>query len=218
VDIDHFKNFNDTYGHETGDQVLRLVAGKLAGVTGGGRAYRVGGEEFSILFPGKSTKDVMPHLELLRTVVEVSTFRVRGGEERRGAARTQKSRPPDSSAGDSQNQDSRRQDASNQETRSQDAQGQDFRSHERRGSERRARSRRPPSPRKRARPVTSQAGNQQISVTVSIGAAEPSGRYRSVEQVLQAADQALYRAKQGGRNRVEFSSASRAARLKRNIA
>ena len=53
VDIDHFKNFNDTYGHETGDQVLRMVAGKLAGVTGGGRAYRVGGEEFSILFPGK---------------------------------------------------------------------------------------------------------------------------------------------------------------------
>jgi len=218
VDIDHFKNFNDTHGHETGDQVLRLVAGKLAGVTGGGRAYRVGGEEFSILFPGKSAKDVMPHLELLRTVVEVSTFRVRGGEERRGAARTQKSRPPDSSAGDSQNQDSRSQDPSNQETRSQDAQGQDFRSHERRSSERRARSRRPPSPRKRARPVTSQAGNQQISVTVSIGAAEPSGRYRSVEQVLQAADQALYRAKQGGRNRVEFSSAPRAARLKRNIA
>ena len=53
VDIDHFKKFNDTYGHETGDQVLRLVAAKLATVTGGGRAYRVGGEEFSILFPGK---------------------------------------------------------------------------------------------------------------------------------------------------------------------
>ena len=50
VDIDHFKKFNDTYGHETGDQVLRLVASKLASVTGGGRAYRVGGEEFSIYF------------------------------------------------------------------------------------------------------------------------------------------------------------------------
>ena len=87
VDIDHFKNFNDTYGHETGDQVLRLVAGKLAGVTGGGRAYRVGGEEFSILFPGKSAKEVMPHLELLRSVIEVATFRVRGGEERRGTVR-----------------------------------------------------------------------------------------------------------------------------------
>jgi diguanylate cyclase (GGDEF)-like protein len=208
VDIDHFKNFNDTYGHETGDQVLRLVAGKLASVTGGGRAYRVGGEEFSILFPGKSAKDVMPHLELLRTVIEVATFRVRAGEERRGSARTQKSR-----ASDSGDQGSRSQDTSGQ-----DAQAQEIRNHDRRSSERRARSRRPPSPRKRARPINTEPGSQQISVTVSIGAAEPNARFRSVEQVIQAADQALYRAKQSGRNRVEFSSAPRAARLKRNIA
>jgi diguanylate cyclase (GGDEF)-like protein len=207
VDIDHFKSFNDTYGHETGDQVLRLVAGKLAGVTGGGRAYRVGGEEFSILFPGKSAKEVMPHLELLRTVIEVATFHVRGGEERRGKSRGQKSQLSDSPVRESQNQ----------ETRS-GGQAQDFRNHDRRSSERRARSRRPPSPRKRFRPVTSETGDQQISVTVSIGAAEPNGRHRSVEQVLQAADQALYRAKQSGRNRVEFSSAPRTARLKRNIA
>ena len=58
VDIDHFKKFNDTYGHDTGDQVLRLVASNLARVTGGGRAYRCGGEEFNILFPGKNTSDV----------------------------------------------------------------------------------------------------------------------------------------------------------------
>jgi diguanylate cyclase (GGDEF)-like protein len=218
VDIDHFKNFNDTYGHETGDQVLRLVAGKLAGVTGGGRAYRVGGEEFSILFPGKSAKDVMPHLDLLRTVIEVATFRVRGGEERRGTARAQRSRPPDSRAGDSKAEDSSHQDSQSQNSRSRDAQAQDFRNHDRRSSERRARSRRPPSPRRRARPITSETGDQQISVTVSIGAAEPVGRHRSVEQVLQAADQALYRAKQSGRNRVEFSSAPRTPRLKRNIA
>src|SRR4029077_13648145 len=85
VDIDHFKKFNDTYGHETGDQVLRLVAAKLATVTGGGRAYRVGGEEFSILFPGKSVREVLPHLELLRSVIEGSQFHVRGGHERRSS-------------------------------------------------------------------------------------------------------------------------------------
>ena len=45
VDIDHFKSFNDTYGHDTGDQVLSMVAARLAGVSGGGQAFRVGGEE-----------------------------------------------------------------------------------------------------------------------------------------------------------------------------
>ncbi|HZR58069.1 MAG TPA: GGDEF domain-containing protein [Terriglobales bacterium] len=83
VDIDHFKNFNDTYGHETGDQVLRLVATKLGQVTGGGQAFRVGGEEFSILFPGKHMKDVVEHLEMLRSIIEITAFRVRGGLERR---------------------------------------------------------------------------------------------------------------------------------------
>ena len=83
VDIDHFKKFNDTFGHETGDEVLRMVASKLARVTGDGRAFRVGGEEFSILFPGKSLAETLPHLELLRADIEASTFRPRGGTERR---------------------------------------------------------------------------------------------------------------------------------------
>jgi predicted signal transduction protein with EAL and GGDEF domain len=43
-----------------------------------------------------------------------------------------------------------------------------------------------------------------LSVTVSIGVAEPSTRYRQPEQVIHAADQALYRAKHNGRNRIEF--------------
>jgi len=43
-------------------------------------------------------------------------------------------------------------------------------------------------------------------VTVSIGVAEPSTRYRQPEQIIQAADQALYRAKNKGRNRVELAS------------
>jgi diguanylate cyclase (GGDEF)-like protein len=83
VDIDHFKRFNDTFGHETGDEVLRMVASRLARVTGDGRAFRVGGEEFSILFPGKSLVETIPHLEGLRADIEASTFRPRAGMERR---------------------------------------------------------------------------------------------------------------------------------------
>jgi diguanylate cyclase (GGDEF)-like protein len=83
VDIDHFKKFNDTYGHDTGDQVLRLVASNLARVTGGGQAYRCGGEEFTILFPGKTTAEVSRHLEQLRKAIASSEFRMRGGDRRR---------------------------------------------------------------------------------------------------------------------------------------
>jgi diguanylate cyclase (GGDEF)-like protein len=82
VDIDHFKRFNDTYGHDTGDQVLRLVAAKLAHVTGGGQAYRCGGEEFVILFPGKTTREVVDHLEQLRVAIQEAEFRMRGSERR----------------------------------------------------------------------------------------------------------------------------------------
>ncbi len=84
VDIDHFKRCNDTYGHDTGDQVLRLVASKLSRVTGGGQAYRCGGEEFAVLFPGKTTPEVLDHLEQLRAAIEAGTFRLRGGDRREG--------------------------------------------------------------------------------------------------------------------------------------
>ncbi len=77
ADVDHFKQFNDTYGHEIGDQVLRMVASRMARVTGGGRAFRWGGEEFVILFPGKSAADALEHLELLRQLVETSNFVLR---------------------------------------------------------------------------------------------------------------------------------------------
>jgi GGDEF domain-containing protein len=82
VDIDHFKRFNDTYGHDTGDQVLRLVAAGLSRVTGGGHAYRCGGEEFNILFPGKTTSEVVDHLEQLRVSIESSEFHLRGSDRR----------------------------------------------------------------------------------------------------------------------------------------
>lgn len=83
VDIDHFKSFNDQYGHDTGDQVLRLVAAKLDRITGGGKSFRVGGEEFNIVFPRTTASDAEPHLELLRKGIEQSSFRVRGAAERR---------------------------------------------------------------------------------------------------------------------------------------
>jgi diguanylate cyclase (GGDEF)-like protein len=87
VDIDHFKSINDTYGHDTGDQVLRMVASRLAEVSGGGQPFRVGGEEFNLLFPGKSAKEVFDHVELLRMNVESCSFRLRGGADRRKTPR-----------------------------------------------------------------------------------------------------------------------------------
>jgi diguanylate cyclase (GGDEF)-like protein len=87
VDIDRFKSINDTYGHDTGDQVLRMVASRLARVSGGGQPFRVGGEEFTILFPGKTAKDIAQNLEILRMDIENCSFRIRTGEERRKVRR-----------------------------------------------------------------------------------------------------------------------------------
>jgi len=136
IDVDHFKRFNDTYGHDVGDQVLRMVAAKLAQVTGGGRAYRYGGEEFAVLFPGRSLEEVLPHLDDVRQAIADTNFTIR----RRLRAR-------------------RRGESGNR-------------------------------PRRKA------------AITVSIGAAERTQRHSAPEQVLRAADQALYRAKADGRNRV----------------
>ncbi len=77
VDVDHFKKFNDRYGHHAGDQVLRMVASRLAQVSGGGKAFRYGGEEFTLVFPGKALHEIEPHLEALRTVIAASWFALR---------------------------------------------------------------------------------------------------------------------------------------------
>lgn len=160
VDIDHFKRINDTFGHDTGDQVLRLVASRLSRVSGGGEAFRVGGEEFTILFPGRTAKDVTDHLELLRMNIESSSFRIRAGEERRKAPRE---------------------------------------------SDRRA------TPgRKSKKPLAALPDPQPgtVNMTVSIGLAESRPKLRA-EEVIEQADQALYRAKQGGRNRIETAVGDR---------
>ena len=91
LDVDHFKKFNDTYGHDIGDQVLRFVAGKMRKVGGGGKAYRYGGEEFTFIFAGKGLDAAWAHLEAVREDIADSRFAIRGKgrpkelvEEKRG--------------------------------------------------------------------------------------------------------------------------------------
>jgi len=141
VDVDHFKGFNDTHGHDIGDQVLRLVAGRLAQVGGGGIAYRYGGEEFCVIFPGRDPDEAAIDLEAIRGSIERYRMAVRGGDRPKKAEE---------------------------------------------GAKRRGAG----------------AGDKQLSVTVSIGVAGPSGVARTPMQVVKAADEALYRAKKGGRNRL----------------
>lgn len=139
TDIDFFKKFNDKYGHDVGDDVLRLVATKLKHVTGGGKAFRYGGEEFVIIFPGKKLEDILPHLDKLRETIARAEFTLRGKD-------------------------------------------------------------RPPKKPEKIKP--SKVPAKKLSVTVSIGAAEKSRELKKTEDVLKAADKALYRAKNNGRNRV----------------
>lgn len=69
LDIDHFKKFNDTYGHDVGDDVLKLVATRIAGVRGGGTAFRYGGEEFCVIFPRRAAEECIAALEAVRESV-----------------------------------------------------------------------------------------------------------------------------------------------------
>lgn len=96
ADVDHFKRFNDSHGHDVGDQVLCLVASQLRQIGGGGTAYRYGGEEFVLVFPGKTLEQCLPHLERVRQAVEAYRMQLRDkqsrpqsdlqGRQRRGAA------------------------------------------------------------------------------------------------------------------------------------
>lgn len=148
-DVDHFKKFNDTHGHDMGDDVLRVVAAQLRRVGGGGKAYRYGGEEFALVFPGKKAQQVVPELERLRIGIEHQSIHVRDV----------KKRPAD-------NQQGRKQ----------------------RGT---------------------QTG-KQVSVTISMGVAERNEQASTPEEVIKAADQALYKAKQAGRNCIEVHGTSKA--------
>ena len=71
TDIDHFKKFNDTYGHLTGDQVLRLVAVSLKhNVKGADIAARYGGEEFAVLLPNTALAQAVTVADHIRRAVQ----------------------------------------------------------------------------------------------------------------------------------------------------
>ena len=70
VDIDYFKKFNDTHGHQLGDQVLKLVARTLSdNVRDSDTAARYGGEEFSVVLPMTALKDALGRAEVIRNMV-----------------------------------------------------------------------------------------------------------------------------------------------------
>ncbi|MFO8024247.1 diguanylate cyclase [Thiohalophilus sp.] len=76
VDVDHFKKLNDTHGHDVGDQVLRMLAVHLNRVKGS-KAFRYGGEEFTLIFAGKLADEAQTLLEQLRETIASSPFKVR---------------------------------------------------------------------------------------------------------------------------------------------
>ena len=76
VDVDHFKKFNDKYGHDIGDQVLKKLASQLRQVRGG-KAFRYGGEEFTVLFPNKNLNEAKLFCDELCKKVAGSPFMLR---------------------------------------------------------------------------------------------------------------------------------------------
>jgi len=78
VDVDHFKQVNDRFGHQVGDEVLRMVASCLQKYARGGKVFRYGGEEFVVIFPKKSIKETLHILERVRSGVQKRPFIIRG--------------------------------------------------------------------------------------------------------------------------------------------
>jgi diguanylate cyclase (GGDEF)-like protein len=135
VDIDHFKNVNDTYGHQAGDQVLYTVAQTVCReVVPDGVVCRYGGEELIIFFPQKNIKQVVPLVEKMRTTIEKTHTKT---------------------------------------------------------------------------------AKKSLSVTVSCGISCRDGAGQSIMDVIHAADKALYKAKEGGRNQVKTAKTATSAPKKK---
>jgi diguanylate cyclase len=81
IDVDHFKKFNDTHGHQSGDEVLRGVARVLRNnLSEVGLVARYGGEEFAVIFAGLSTSAVLAQAERARQAIAGTSFRCSGRE------------------------------------------------------------------------------------------------------------------------------------------
>jgi len=79
-DIDHFKSFNDRFGHQVGDQVLRLVASLITNALRDGDVVgRYGGEEFGIILPGAPLADAKQTAERIRAAIMARDIKKRGG-------------------------------------------------------------------------------------------------------------------------------------------
>ncbi len=87
VDIDHFKVFNDSWGHQTGDQVIRYVASVIGRVAATGERFaaRYGGEEFAVIFPGESREVALAALEQAREEISSRVLKRRSTNEDLGA-------------------------------------------------------------------------------------------------------------------------------------
>ncbi len=79
LDVDHFKRFNDTYGHPVGDEVLRMVGGLLDRMTRkGDLSARYGGEEFAVVIPQTTPFGLKTLADRLREALEHETIEVDG--------------------------------------------------------------------------------------------------------------------------------------------
>ena len=141
VDIDHFKKFNDTYGHDVGDQVLKMVASQMKQAARGATVFRYGGEEFTIVFKKMDEVRAIEIAEKVRTTIAAYPMRIRD-----------KNRP---------------------------------------GNEKQGRQLRNGSGR----------SDDTTEVTISIGLCEKNREHKDSQAVIKQADEALYLAKQQGRNR-----------------
>ena len=86
LDIDHFKRFNDTWGHQTGDQVIRFVASVIRKAGDPPRLpARYGGEEFALVLPGDGAQAAMALVDAIRVEISSRALKRRSTDEDLGA-------------------------------------------------------------------------------------------------------------------------------------